>query len=54
MKKYTNASNFMATVVFKDFTQFLKRGESVETDSEVVKVPESVVITKVKSSKKKG
>lgn len=48
MKKYTNKCNEMRTVFYVDGSaQFLMRGQSVETDKEVKKVQNGIVVTEV-------
>lgn len=48
MKKYTNKCNEMRTVFYSDGSaQFLMRGQSVETEKEVKKVQNGIVVTEV-------
>lgn len=48
MKKYTNKCNEMRTVFYADGSaQFLMRGQSVETDKEVKKIQNGIVVTEV-------
>lgn len=45
MKKYQNISNELVCVVFKTHSQFLYRGQSVESEVDVIKVPKGVSVT---------
>lgn len=53
MKKYTNTTGEMKFVTFKDgTTQFLGRGQSVETDKEVVGIEPGVRVSEAKKIRK--
>jgi hypothetical protein len=56
MKKYTNNTHSMKTVLFKDGSaQFLMRGQSFESDKEIERVSKGVLVkdvVKPKTAKK--
>lgn len=53
MKKYTNRTNDMLNVQFSDGTvQFLRRGQSIESDKPVKKVQDGIRVTDVKKIKR--
>ena len=47
-KKYLNTCQMLRCVEFKGFAQFLRRGDFIITDAEVIKVPVGVVVTEIK------
>jgi len=54
MKKYTNIKNRLGVVRFEDGTsQFLMRGQSIETDKKVKQMDESIRVSEKSSPKKR-
>lgn len=52
MKKYTNKTNEMKTVIFEDGdAQFLMRGQSFKTDKPVKKVDDGVAVVELRFNK---
>lgn len=47
MKKYTNQSQSLLCVEFVGKAQFLRRGDSIVTDAEVIRIPEGVTVENV-------
>lgn len=51
MKRYINESHRLVCVEFEGVAQFLRRGDAIETDKKVLKIPKGVVVTTVRKSK---
>jgi hypothetical protein len=45
MKKYQNIGETLATVEFESHTQFLSRGQFIESDEVVVRISKNIVVT---------
>lgn len=52
MKRYRNESHKLVCVEFEGLAQFLRRGDQIETDKKLIKLPEGVVVTTIRKSKK--
>jgi hypothetical protein len=52
MKKYQNVTERMLAIEFETFTQYLRRGDVIECNEAVKRIPQGIVVTSLEKPKR--